>query len=51
MINEALVATAVTAWVTPSPMNILREGSYWKCLSDNHEEAGCHVLLTREQNP
>lgn len=39
-----LVAIAATAWVTPPPMNILREGSYWKCLSDNCEVASCHVL-------
>lgn len=39
-----LVAIAVIAWVTPPPMNILREGSYWKCLSDNCEAAGCSVL-------
>lgn len=41
---KLLVATAVTAWATPPPMNILREGSYWKCLSNNSEVAGCHVL-------
>lgn len=44
-----LVATAVTAWVTPSPVNILWEGSYWKCLNDNREVAGCHVLSDKRK--
>jgi len=39
-----LVAVAVTAWVMPLPMNIPKEGSYWQCLSDSCEVAGCNVL-------
>lgn len=39
-----LVAVAVTAWVMLPPMNIPREGSYWQCMSDNCEAAGCNVL-------
>lgn len=46
-----LAATAVTAWVTPSPMNILREGSYWKCRVTTVKQQAAMYFLTREQNP